>query len=117
MMDWRKALFGGQILVGLALAVTPWLFGFVGETVPAWTAWATGAVMSLSGVAALAWFAFAASWVALVAGVWSIVAPWLLTFSAQTAAMWSHVAAGALMAISAAAALWYEYQPRKTAQA
>lgn len=117
MMDWRKALFGGQILVGLALAVTPWLFGFVGETVPAWTAWATGTVMALSGVAALAWFAFAASWVALVAGVWSIVAPWLLAFSAQTAAMGSHVAAGALMAIFAAAALWHEYQPRKTAQA
>ncbi|MDW8443578.1 MAG: SPW repeat protein [Acetobacteraceae bacterium] len=117
MMDWRKALFGGQILIGLALALTPWLFGFAAETVPAWTAWATGAVMALSGVAALASFAFAASWVALVAGVWSILAPWLLTFSGETAATWSHVAAGALMAISAAAALWYEYQPRKTAQA
>lgn len=117
MTDWRKALFAGQILVGLALAVTPWLFGFTGETVPAWTAWATGAVMALSGVAALAWFAFAASWVALVVGVWAMVAPWLLAFSAETAAMGSHVATGALMAISAAAALWYEYQPRKTAQA
>ncbi len=117
MMDWKKALFGGQIIIGLALALTPWLFGFSGDTVPAWIAWSSGAVMALSGVAALAWFTFAASWVALVAGVWSIVAPWLLDFSALTAAMWSQVAAGALMAISAAAVLWAEYQPRKTAQA
>lgn len=117
MTEWRKALFGGQIVIGLALALTPWLFGFTAETAAAWTAWLTGAVMALAGVAALFGHGFAAAWVNLVVGVWAVVAPWLVGFAALAAAMWSHVAAGVLVAIAAAVALWQEYRPGKTAHA
>ncbi|WP_439579588.1 SPW repeat protein [Elioraea sp.] len=115
--DWKKALLGGQVAFGLVLALAPWLVGFAAETPAAWTAWITGAVMVLVAFAGFAGYAFAASWVNLAAGVWAIVAPWLVGFAAIAGAMWSHVVLGILVAIAAAIELWQECQPGKTAHA
>jgi hypothetical protein len=116
MEEWKKAVFAGQIVLGLALAVMPWLAGFTGETA-AWTAWITGAAMALVAVAAFFGHALVASWVNLVAGIWAVVAPWLIGFAMIALAMWSHVAIGLLVAGAAAIALWREYQPGRTAHA
>jgi hypothetical protein len=115
--DLKKGVFGSQIVLGLALALLPWLAGFTAETPAAWTAWGTGAAMALLAIAGLAGYAFVASWLNLAAGVWAIVAPWLVGFAAITAAVWSHVVVGLLVAIAAAIELWREYRPGETARA
>ncbi len=43
------------------------------------------------------------SWVQLVLGLWVLVSPWLLGFSAISTALWSNIIVGALVAIFA---LW-----------
>jgi hypothetical protein len=115
--DLKKAVFGSQAVLGLALALMPWLADFTAETAAAWSAWVTGAAMALLAIAGFAGYALAASWANLVAGVWAIVAPWLVGFAAITAALWSHVVVGLLVAIAAAIELWREYRPGKTAHA
>ncbi|KKS25478.1 MAG: SPW repeat protein [Candidatus Wolfebacteria bacterium GW2011_GWA2_42_10] len=43
------------------------------------------------------------NWVSLILGVWILISPWVLGFSALTTALWSNVIVGALVAILA---LW-----------
>lgn len=117
MEEWKKAVLGGQIVLGLVLALMPWLAGFTAETAAAWTAWVTGAVIAVVAIAGFFGYAFAASWVNLVAGVWAFVAPWLIGFAALATAMWSHVVIGLLVAVAAAIELWREYRPGKAAHA
>ncbi|MDK4743037.1 SPW repeat protein [Rhizobium sp. CNPSo 3464] len=66
-------------------------------------------------VAALYAFHEAEEWVNLV-GIWAIVAPWVLGFSAVTAAMWAHVIAGIIVAVLAAGSIWFGHnRPWSTA--
>jgi hypothetical protein len=113
--EWKKALLGSQIVLGLALVLMPWLAGFAAQTTAAWTAWVTGAVIALVAIAGFFGHGFTASWVNLVAGIWAIAAPWLVGFAALAAAMWSHVVIGLLVAVAAALAFWQEYRPGKAA--
>jgi hypothetical protein len=111
---WKTPIAGSQLVLGLLLFLTPWMAGFAAEQTAAWTAWITGAVIALVGVAALAGYAYAAAWCNLVLGIWAIVAPWLLGFVGLTGEMWSHVVLGVLVALAAAAELWAEHQsPRR----
>jgi len=107
----RKTIFGaGQLLLGLILCIAPWVVGFAAEQTATRTALATGTIIALVGLAALLGHALAASWLNLAAGVWAILAPWIVGFSALAGAMWSHVILGALVALAAGIALWLEYE-------
>ncbi|MDP9734955.1 UNVERIFIED_ORG: hypothetical protein QE446_005098 [Rhizobium sp. SORGH_AS260] len=49
-------------------------------------------------------------------GIWAIVAPWILGFSAVTTAMWAHVIAGMVVAVLAAGGIWFSnHRPWSTA--
>jgi hypothetical protein len=43
----------------------------------------------------------------LVLGIWAVIAPWVLGFSAVAAAMWVHVIAGIVVAALAAGSIWF----------
>jgi hypothetical protein len=107
---WKSTIAGSQLVLGLLLVLMPWLASFAGAQAAAWTAWSTGALIALVGVAALAGHAYPAAWGNLVLGVWVIVAPWLLGFAALAVAMWSHVVLGVLVALAAATELWAEHR-------
>jgi len=67
-------------LSGLLL-VSPWLLDFSGLAVAAWTAWISAIVIAIFSLAATIHFAEWEEWVALVGGVWLLVAPWALQFA------------------------------------
>ncbi|MEX2696589.1 SPW repeat protein [Rhizobium mongolense] len=98
-----------NIVAGLGLLITPWLFGFAAETYAAWNAWIVGAAIAVVAVAALYAFYEAEEWINLVLGIWAVVAPWVLGFSAVTAAMWAHVIAGLVVAVLAAGSIWFSH--------
>jgi hypothetical protein len=106
---WKSLIAGSQLVFGLALFLTPWIFGFSATATPAWAAWIAGLLIALAGVGALAGHAYPAAWANLVLGIWAILAPWILGFAALAAAMWSHVVLGALVLLAAAVALWMEH--------
>ncbi len=105
-----------NIVAGLALFLAPWLLGFTGETYAAWNAWIVGAAIVLIAAAALYAFYETEEWLNLVLGIWAVVAPWALGFTAVTAAMWVHVVAGIVVAVLAAGSIWFSHNhPLSTA--
>jgi hypothetical protein len=90
-------------ILGLALIVAPFVLGYSGETNPMWTSVILGAIVFLvSAYKALAqdkakWEA----WMAVLAGVLAVIAPWALGFSAVNTAMWTSVILGVVVVILA----------------
>jgi len=89
-------------ILGLALIVAPFVLGYSGDTNALWTSIILGAVVALvAGYKALTkdvakW----EDWVAGIAGLLAVIAPFVL-FSAQTTAVWTSVILGLVVAILA----------------
>lgn len=102
----RTAFDVVNIIAGLGLLLSPWYLGYAAETYAAWNAWIVGAAVTLIAVAALYTFHQVEEWTNVALGLWSVIAPWALGFSALPAAMWVHVVAGLVVAVLAAVSLW-----------
>lgn len=111
----RTALDVLNIIAGLGLFLTPWLLGYAAETYAAWNAWVIGGAVALMAAAALIAFYQAEEWVNLALGVWTMIAPWVLGFSAVSAAVTAHVASGLIITVIAAGSLWFINQRPLTA--
>ncbi|PDT43717.1 SPW repeat protein [Sinorhizobium fredii] len=112
LMEGKKAQDWLNLVLAVALFVSPWVIGFAPETMPAWNAWIVGIVLGALVIAALAAFAEWEEWANLVLGLWLIVSPWLLQFATNINAMWTHVVLGVLVAVVSAWALWdYRQNP------
>lgn len=112
----RTALDIVNIVAGLGLFLSPWYLGYTSQTYAAWNAWIVGAVVALVAIGALLAFSEYEEWANLVLGVWSIVAPWALGFSAVAAATWAHVIAGVVIAVLAVGNIWFVHnRPLSTA--
>ncbi len=99
-------------LLGLFLFVSPWLFGYTETASVAWNAWIVGAVLAIFGAAAVFAFHQWEEWVSGAFGLWLLISPWVLGFTALGAAFWTHFLIGLVTAAFAAWALW---QSRSTA--
>ena len=95
-----------SLVAGLGLLLSPWYLGFTSDAYAAWNAWVIGAAISVIAVSALFAFHEAEEWINGVAGLWALVAPWALGFSALTPAMWAHVIAGVVVALVSGACMW-----------
>ena len=92
-----------NLVLAVVLFVSPWVLGFAGETMAAWTAWVTGVVVAI--VAAIGLFVESArvvDTVGLILGIWTIAAPWIVGFAAIVLALWTSVVVGILLALIAA---------------
>ncbi|MER8637764.1 SPW repeat protein [Mesorhizobium sp. M1088] len=96
-----------NVIAGIALVLSPWFLGFAAEPHAAWNAWIAGAVIALIAVGALVAFHAYEEWANLVVGLWTLISPWVLGFSALAAAMWAHVIVGVIVAALAAGNLWF----------
>jgi hypothetical protein len=116
MTDWTNARLcdAANLILGAALFVSPWIFGYGGSRA-AENANMAGIAIAVLAIAALAAFAIWEEWLNLVVGLWTLVSPWVLGFQA-TPAMTVHVIIGAAVAILAAIELWLLSQnpPRLT---
>ena len=104
--DNRKVFDIVTIAAGLGLLLSPWYLGYAAETHAAWNGWIVGAAVTLIAGAALMAFHQIEEWANVVLGIWAVVAPWALGFSAVASAMWVHVIAGLVVAILAGVSLW-----------
>ncbi len=107
--SWR----GGQsvqdwtmLVCGALLFVAPWALGFSGDPPAARAAWIGGVVIVVMAIAALVQFAEWEDWVALIAGVLVIAAPWLFGFAALGHAVWAFVALGLIVALASISEIW-----------
>jgi hypothetical protein len=116
---WKKDTIADvvNLVIGLGLFVSPWALGYAAESPINWNAWLSGILIALLAVTALAIFAEWQEWLALAAGVWVVLSPWVLHFSIHQTTTTLHVIAGIVVAAVAALRLWYLHQshPRVTA--
>jgi uncharacterized membrane protein HdeD (DUF308 family) len=95
-----------NLICGVLLLISPWVFAFSGDNAAARTAWVGGIVIAVMGLGALAQFAEWEDWVALVAGVLMIISPWVLGFAAMTYAVWTVVVLGLIVAVASVSEIW-----------
>jgi len=105
----EKAIDVANLIAGLALIISPWLFGFADMQTAAWTAWITGLLIAAVALGALVAYRQWEEWVNVVLGLWAVVSPWLLGFASDGNAMLTHVVLGLLVAVLAAFELWTEH--------
>src|SRR5262249_24295983 len=96
-----------NVIVGICLALAPFVLGFTAEAAAAWNAWIVGAAIALIAIGALVSFAEWEEWANLFLGVWAVIAPWALGFTAIGHATTVHVVAGLIVAVLAALDLWF----------
>jgi SPW repeat len=116
MENWTNAKYCdvANLILGAFLFLSPWIFEFGGTA--AENANIAGIVIAALAIAALAAFAVWEEWLNLIVGLWTLVSPWLLGFSANSKAMMVSVIVGAAVAILAAVELWMmsQFPPRLT---
>lgn len=93
-------------LLGLVLATAPWIFNYSGDNTAMWTSVIVGGVVVVAS-AVKGWMqqseiedANWEYWVAALAGIVAIGAPFVLGFTALTAALWTSIIVGALVLIA-----------------
>lgn len=101
----RRVLAPAQLLLGAALALSPWVAGYGDAQTGAVHAWAAGSVVVLLALAALIAQWRAIAWAFGAVALWTMAAPWVFQFQAATPARWSHVGVGAALFAAAAADL------------
>jgi len=116
---WKKDAIADAVnlLIGLGLFVSPWALGFSTESPMNWNSWLSGILIAALAMAALVVFAEWQEWVAVAAGVWVALSPWVVHFSTNGTTTPLHVIAGIVVAAVAALRLWFLHQshPRVTA--
>ncbi len=100
-----------MLVSGVLLFVAPWTMGFSGDPGPARAAWAGGIVIAAMALAALTRFAEWEDWVALVAGVLTIAAPWAMGFAGMAYAVWAFVVLGLIVALASVSEIWTLHHP------
>jgi hypothetical protein len=106
MFKWRReaALDIYNLVLGVFLFLSPWLFTMTRETARIDT-WASGLLVAAVSAAAIVAFRQWEEWVSLLAGLWMIVSPWALGF-VGTPAMHVNIGVGCAVAFLAALELW-----------
>ncbi len=96
-------------IVGVILAIAPWVFGYAGNTAALWTSLILGVATVL-----VSWIEGAKGhdkerWeygTAIVLGILAIIAPYLLGFSGSSSALWSSEIVGILVVLFAGGRLF-----------
>ena len=100
-----------NLFLGTILFFSPWLFS-LSPGAPRQTASVIGLLIAVLSIAALAAFAIWEEWLNLIAGLWLIVAPWLLGFQ-DSNAMTIDAVIGTVVAALAAFEIWLAVDGRQ----
>lgn len=100
MKHWQDPV---NVVLGLWLAISPWVLGHADEAASTSNAVIVGALVAV--LALFEFFKVAAweEWTNFALGLWLVVSPWLLGFSVTVAAMSNAVIVGIAVAVMA---LW-----------
>jgi hypothetical protein len=100
-------------ILGLALAAAPFALGYRDNTFAMWTSVVLGLIVLLASVfegldeqkAKWEW------WVAGIAGILAVIAPFVFGFTLVTMAFWTMIILGAVMVILAGYEVFFAEQP------
>ena len=97
---------GLDMIAGIWLILAPFLLGYSGVSAALWNDIVLGvAVIVLSGIRTteegmkMSW----ASWLSVAVGIWLVIAPFALGYSANSRALWNDIILGVIVGILA---LW-----------
>lgn len=99
-----------DLLLGLAVLLSPWLLGFAETAAPMWNAVIVGTTIIILSAFAIAHLEPWEEWLNIGLGLWLIVSSWMLDYGAAPKAIASHVGFGLLITLLAASELWEESQ-------
>ena len=102
-----------NLILGLSLFLTPWIYSYTGIRTAAIAAWATGAVIALVAATALWRFAEWEEWVVTALGAWTVAAPFVLGFRTVELALQAFLLVGVLLAVSSLLKLWSLHHSRQ----
>jgi len=105
-----------MLICGVLLFISPWAMGFTADMAAARAAWVGGIVIAVMAIAALVQFAEWEDWIALIAGVLVIIAPWALGFAAAHYAAWAFVVLGLIVALASVSEIWMLHSPQRLAR-
>jgi len=113
MEDWSRAKLCDvvNLVLGTILFFSPWLFS-LSAGAPRQITSTMGLFIAVLSVAALAAFAVWEEWLNLVAGLWLVVAPWLLGFEDSNAVM-VDVVIGIVVVVLATFEIWLAMDRRQ----
>lgn len=92
-----------NLILGIWMLISPWVLGYQGETSAMWNAVVLGILIGAAAIGALAQPKAWAEWANVVLGIWLVIAPWILGFSAMREPMANAVIVGVATAVLA---LW-----------
>lgn len=98
--DWAN------MVLGLMLAVSPWLLQFTGLEAATLNAVIIGFLIFALSALALTLLDRWEAYINGLLGLWAALSPWLIGFTAYDMAMIAHVGLGALVVVIAAIEIW-----------
>ncbi len=113
MEDWSRAKLCDVVNLGLGttLFFSPWLLS-LSAGAPRQIASIMGLFIAVLSIAALAAFAVWEEWLNLIAGLWLIVAPWLVGFDDSNAVILD-VIIGIIVVVLATFEIWFAIDHRQ----
>jgi uncharacterized membrane protein HdeD (DUF308 family) len=103
---WRRWQDYATIILGVALFVTPFVFGDTSQGTAATTAYILGVLLVLSGLLAAAMReANTVEWIPVILGVITFISPFVFGFTAVTAIAWAAYIVGVLAVVNAGSLL------------
>ena len=107
MEKWNRWQDWANVVLGVILFITPFVFGATGSTTAAWTAYIGGVLLVIVGLFNLANPSNqAGEWTEGVLGVLVFISPWVLGFSGFTMLAYSAWIIGVLTVVLAASVLF-----------
>lgn len=99
---WKRWQDYATIILGVALFVSPFVFGDTSQATASTTAYILGALLVLSGLLAAAMReANTVEWIPVILGVVTFISPFVLGFTAVTAVAWAAYIVGVLAVLNA----------------
>lgn len=92
---------GLNVLAGIWLIISPWVYGSIYRGGSAWNSIIVGIIV---GVFALIRFfsprsAVALSWINAILGLWMIISPWIYGYAGDAARLWNSIIVGIIVVI------------------
>lgn len=103
--DWANMAFG------LLLALSPWLLRFTGLEGATLNAVIIGGLICALSALALTLLDRWEAYISGLLGIWAMLSPWLIGFTAYDMAMLAHIGLGALVVAVAAIEIWQSGAP------
>ena len=104
-----------DLLLGLAVLVSPWLLDFSTSAAPTWDAVIVGSAVVILSAVAIAHLEPWEEWLQIGLGLWLIVSSWMLDYGEAHKALACHVGLGLMITLLAASELWEESQGKEEA--